>query len=74
MNVDVPEYCKYVTDFYEQCTKTCDYNINVSFHITLAVLFRNIIRVSCISYMAPDPRSHVRDVLIYPDAIVSNTI
>ena len=46
----------------------------MSFQITLDVLFHDLIRVHCISYMDPDLTLKVSNVLIYPNAIVLNTI
>ena len=39
-----------------------------------AILFRHLIGVNCILYMAPDPLLQVSDVLIYMDATVKNVI
>ena len=48
--------------------------LNVSFHIMREILFRYLIRVDCLLYMALDPILQVRNVLIYPAVIVSNKI
>ena len=48
--------------------------LNISFHITLVILFRHLIGVNCISYMAQDQMLQVRYLLIYTAAIFLNTI
>ena len=44
--VDLTDCCKYIMDCYDQRTQTCDYDINVSFHIMRATLFRHLIGVN----------------------------
>ena len=45
--------------------------LNISFHITQAILFCHLIVANCIAYMAPHLMSQVINLLIYLDAIVS---
>ena len=48
--------------------------LNLSFHITQAILLLNLIGVYCILYMALDRMSQVSDLLIYLSVIVLNKI
>ena len=48
--------------------------LKVQFHIILAILFRNLSGVNCLSYIFPDLMSRVSDLLIYPAVIFLNTI
>ena len=51
--------CGHVTAIFDDSTHA----LNVSFHIVQGILFRNLIGVNSILYMAPDPISQVRYVL-----------
>ena len=77
--MDITGCCKYVqivmTAANKHVTTIFDdsmHALNVSCNITLVILFRHLIRVNCILFMAPDPIWQVSDVLIYLDVIVLN--
>ena len=61
---------EHVTTIFDDSTHA----LKVSFQIMQAILFRHLIGVNCILYMAPDPISEVSNVLIYPTVMVSNRI
>ena len=61
---------KHVTKIFDESTHA----FNVSFHIMRVILFRHLIGVNFILYIAPDMISQVSDVLIYPDVIFLNII
>ena len=62
--------CEHATTIFDDSTHA----LKVSFQIMQAILFRHLIGVNCILYMAPDPISEVSNVLIYPTVMVSNRI
>ena len=61
---------EYVTTIFDDST----HELNVSFHIMRAILFRYLIGVNCIFYMALYRILQVSNVLIYPYIIGKNII